>query len=149
MTLTHTDRVEMLKQISQSYLELDRLLSAISDDALSTPGACGNWSGKDVIAHLGNWEDVLREHLTAIDDGNPTEWPTANRHTDEVNDEMLEPYHALSVSEVREQFKDAHFALMETLEESPSVDPVRALAVTRRHFQTHMADLARLATSKP
>ena len=149
MTLTHTDRVEMLKQISQSYLELDRLLAAISDDALSRPGTGGAWSGKEVLAHLGNWDDVLREHLVSLDDGQATEWPTANRHTDEVNEEMLEAYRPLSVAEVREQFKDAHFALMETLEVSPSVDSARALAVTKRHYETHMADLAALASPTP
>jgi uncharacterized protein (TIGR03083 family) len=134
----------MLKEISQAYLDLDRLLAQIPDAALERPGTCGDWSGKEVVAHLGNWEDVLREHLVQQDAGQPAEWPTAARPNDEVNEEMLAAYRALSVAEVRDQFRDAHFALMDVLESSPSVEPRRAVAVTKGHYEAHRADLGRL-----
>lgn len=149
MTLTTTDRIAMLNEISEAYLELDRLLAALPDAALDRPGTDGAWCGKEVVAHLGNWEDVLREHLNGLDDGQQPQWPTANRHTDEVNDEMLEAYRALSVAEVREQFRDAHFALMDTLESSAAVDPARAIAVTKRHYRAHWDELAELARQSP
>lgn len=144
MTLTRTDRIAMLKEISQAYLDLDRLLSRIPDEALERPATCGGWSGKEVVAHLGNWDDVLREYLVQQDNGRAAIWPTATRANDEVNDELLAAYRALSAGEVREQFRDAHFALMGVLETSPSVEPARAVAVTKRHYETHRADLAEL-----
>ena len=144
MTLTHTDRVDMLREITEAYVALDRLLATIPDDALEQPATCGLWSGKEVVAHLGNWEDVLREYLIATDNDDNPQWPTANRHTDIVNEEMLEPYRTLSVSDVREQFRDAHFALMDTLESSPSVDVRRALQVTKVHYDKHIDDLRQL-----
>jgi uncharacterized protein (TIGR03083 family) len=148
LTLTRTDRIAMLKEISQAYLALDRLLAQIPDQALERPNTCGDWSGKEVIAHLGNWEDVLREYLIKQDAGEETGWPTATRANDEVNAELLAAYRALSAAEVRDQFRDAHFALMAVLETSPSVDPARATAVTKRHFESHRDDLAALRPTR-
>jgi hypothetical protein len=97
------------------------------------------------MAHLVNGYFVLRFYLASLFAAHAAAWPTATRPNDLVNEEMLEAYRSLSVAEVREQFRDAHFALMNVLESSPSVDARRAVAVTKGHYQAHQLDLAKLA----
>lgn len=147
MPLPTDDRINMLKQIATAYRDLDQQIEETSSEALERPNTVGEWSGKDLIAHLADWEAVLRDQLAARDAGEPFEWPTANRSEDEVNAEMLERSRSRSLDEVKTYFRDTHFSLMEVLEQSDSVDPAHALNVTKGHYEEHQEDLANLKSS--
>lgn len=46
-------------------------LDAFPKEEISTPGACGYWSAKDLTAHLGSFEVMLAELLDSLLDHKP------------------------------------------------------------------------------
>src|SRR5437588_8394277 len=61
--------VDILKYGQQTVLQT---LEGFPTAALETPGACGTWSVKDIIAHLASYERVLIDILAAFTGGGPT-----------------------------------------------------------------------------
>jgi uncharacterized protein (TIGR03083 family) len=58
------------------------VLAAVDDlpeDAWEHPGVCGDWSIKEIVAHLASYELVLVEVLAGFDGGGPTPYLDAFR----------------------------------------------------------------------
>ena len=49
---------EILTQVIASRVTLTSAIYGLSEDALTMQGAVGYWSVKDVMAHLGRWEEI-------------------------------------------------------------------------------------------
>ena len=60
--------LDVLKYGNQT---VQRALDGLPDEAWQTPGVCGIWSVKDIIAHLSSYESVLTDLLKTIVDGGP------------------------------------------------------------------------------
>ena len=60
--------LDVLKYGNQT---VQRALDGLPDEAWQTPGVCGIWSVKDIIAHLSSYESVLADLLKTIVDGGP------------------------------------------------------------------------------
>jgi hypothetical protein len=58
---------EILAYITASRVALTSAIYGLSEVELTTKGAVGRWSVKDVMAHLGRWEEIcfdeLQKHL--------------------------------------------------------------------------------------
>lgn len=65
--------VDMLKY---GQLTVLRALDGFPESAWETPGACGIWSVKEIIAHLASYEQVLVDVLTTFLGGGPTPYLT-------------------------------------------------------------------------
>ena len=47
---------ELVHALEQSRSDFLKSIAGLSDEQLNQPGACGQWSVKDVLAHLMMWE---------------------------------------------------------------------------------------------
>jgi hypothetical protein len=61
--------VDVLKYGHQTVL---RTLDSLPQTEWETPGVCGTWSVKDIIAHLASYEHMLVDVLTTLLGGGPT-----------------------------------------------------------------------------
>lgn len=61
--------IDILKYGHQTVLHT---LDGLPKTAWETPGVCGTWSVKDIIAHLASYEHVLVDVLITFSDGGPT-----------------------------------------------------------------------------
>jgi hypothetical protein len=61
--------VDILKYGQQTVFQT---LEGFPASALDTPGACGVWSVKDIIAHLASYEEVLVDVLSTFIGKHPT-----------------------------------------------------------------------------
>jgi hypothetical protein len=61
--------VDVLKYGHQTVL---RTLDGLPQTEWETPGVCGIWSVKDIMAHLASYEHMLVDVLTTLLDGGPT-----------------------------------------------------------------------------
>ncbi len=76
------DREELLRTITTAHGKMKQLLDRISDERLQDP-AMGEWTGKDVLAHLAWWHDhsllvieslrAARQPYDAADPANSTD----------------------------------------------------------------------------
>ncbi|HEX8218921.1 MAG TPA: DinB family protein [Chloroflexia bacterium] len=79
------DKATLLNNVRSGRARLDALLAALTDEQLARPGAEGDWSVKDVIAHIAWHEREIVRMLRArsLEDGVASElWglPTHERN---------------------------------------------------------------------
>ena len=147
MAITMNQRITMLQTASRAWLDLSRTLKGLTDGQLLAPNSIGIWSGKDVIAHIANWEQLAAETIDAASAGNANAWrdDAWEDVIDEMNEELLEPWRHASLAEVRQYLDDAHFTLMNLAETAAVVRPDVVVYVTRDHYEQHAEDFVTLS----
>jgi uncharacterized protein (TIGR03083 family) len=65
---------ELLQLVDEAYAAFSSAIAAIHEDTLTTPGTLGEWSVRDVIAHVGADERWMAGQMEALRAGEP---PTA------------------------------------------------------------------------
>ena len=95
-------------------------LEGVPENTWDTPGVCGVWSVKDILAHLASYEQMLCDVLTSISDANaPT---TTLQHlltSEKFNDEQVERRRNQSPAEIRAEYEAAHAKNMELIQQIP------------------------------
>lgn len=92
-------------------------IEGFPETALETPGACGAWSVKDIIAHLASYEEVLIDILSGFAGRHPT--PALDSFIElggSFNDTEVEKRKGRSMREVLDEFNDAHAQVMSLAE---------------------------------
>ncbi|MGH2480158.1 MAG: DinB family protein [Ktedonobacteraceae bacterium] len=95
-------------------------IDGFPETAWETPGACGVWSVKDIIAHLASYEEVLVDVLSGFVGRHPT--PALDKFTElggRFNDIEVERRKRRTVREVLDEFNDAHAQVMSLAERIP------------------------------
>lgn len=64
-------RDELLNELRAARAELLEVLESIPEAERETPGACGEWSLKDVLVHLNHWEGETITLLYTLKRGAP------------------------------------------------------------------------------
>ena len=95
-------------------------IESFPESAWETPGACGVWSVKDIIAHLASYEHVLVDVLTTFVSSNST--PYLSKFTDpggNFNDLEVAARKGKSVKEVLDEFNDTYALVMSLITRIP------------------------------
>lgn len=131
---------EILAHVTASRVALTSAIYGLSETELTTEGPVGRWSVKDVMAHLGRWEEVcfaeLQKHLCG-------EQSTEDyRDALPYNDKWEAELQALSLQQSIELFEKAHylvFGLLSSLKPEQWDGFVRAWTrgSTWHHFEEH------------
>lgn len=77
MSTTMT-KAALLSQIERERLAWEQLLRAVGEERMEQPGATGEWSFKDIVAHLNGWRTRTLNRLEAARSGAepaPPPWP--------------------------------------------------------------------------
>src|SRR6266566_268986 len=71
------DKQQLLKQLEKAWAAIKESYAGLSDSQLPEPGVMGNWSVKDILAHLTTWEEEALKYLPLIITGDalPTSPP--------------------------------------------------------------------------
>ena len=131
---------EILAHIITSRVALTSAIFGLSVDELTAPGAVGYWSVKDVMAHIGHWEEVCLEELRIHLRGERSD--KDYRDAVAFNDQWEAGLQALSLQESIQMFETAHyqlFALLATLQPEQWNGYMRAWipGATWHHFEEH------------
>jgi len=59
-------KAAVIDLIRAKQAELEQVLAPLSEQRMTTPGVAGEWSIKDVVAHVSVWERVLLARLQAV-----------------------------------------------------------------------------------
>ena len=96
-------------------------LEHVPEPAWVTPGVCGEWSIKDIVAHLAPYELVLVDILSDLSGPGPT--PCLDRFLDaqaSFNDAEVAARHGQSIAGVMAELTGAHERILESIAELPS-----------------------------
>ncbi len=130
----------LLAQIEADHADLARLLATLSDEEASRPHRLGDWSAKDLLAHLIGWEAKGIEALTAIaEERTPEKAP----ETESFNAASVQDRHGASWADLRAEFDSTNRTLLDLARALPEAAWQRRRTtfwlrgVTIDHYQEH------------
>jgi hypothetical protein len=114
------DRVQLLKRVDQAWQALLASYEGLSEPEMSRPGAVGDWSIKDIIAHVTWWEEEALTHLPVILEGSrPPRYSVKYGGIDAFNALMHERKAGLSLAEALQARDETHSRLVKYLQAVP------------------------------
>jgi hypothetical protein len=135
----------LLAQIEAGHADLSRLLGTLSDEEAARPHRLGDWSAKEILAHLIGWEAKGVEALSAIGEERT---PERAPETDAFNAASVQDRHGASWAELRAEFDRTNRTLLDLARALPEAAWQRRRttlwlrAVTIDHYQEHRPHFA-------
>ena len=117
---------ELLDWLRGEYHQWEAFLDQIGLARMDQPGVNGDWSMKDVVAHLTGWNRRLVDRLQAAGRGEPeppSHWPEHLQTEDEINAWIYETNRERSVHEILSETQQVFQHLLTVIEGLP--DEVR------------------------
>jgi hypothetical protein len=116
----NVDRSQLLKRLDRAWEALKASYVGLSDAELMEPGVTGDWSVKDIIAHVTWWEEEAQTHLPLIlAGGKPPRYSVRYGGIDAFNTQMAEQKRKLSLSEVLRERDETHHRLIDFIQSVP------------------------------
>jgi hypothetical protein len=126
------EKSELLNWLQEEYQGWEALLDQIGPTRMDQPGVNGDWSMKDIVAHLTGWNRWLVARLQAAGRSEPEPappWPAHLQTDDEINAWIYESNHGRPVREVLDESRQVFRQLLDAIEELPQdveIDQVQA-----------------------
>ena len=127
------DRRQLLQRLETAWGAFEDSYAGLSDAQLMKPGVTGDWSVRDILAHVSTWEEEALTHLPLIlQGGTPPRYSAKYGGIDAFNARMTEAKAGLSLSEVRRQLDEIHRRLIDFVREAPEDQLGRETRFRRR-----------------
>jgi hypothetical protein len=119
MTISRDGASRLLRSVDSAWAALEESYAGLPDSWLTEPGVMGEWSIKDILAHVTTWEAEALKHLPLIiEGGRPPRYVTYGG-IDAFNAQMAEQKRGLSLAEVRAQLDETHRRLLDFIRSAP------------------------------
>ncbi len=107
--------------LKYGHQTVHQTLNSFPATAWEQSGACGEWSVKDIIAHLASYEQVLVDIVTSFTAKDST--PTLDRFIEmgsQFNDYEVNKRKEKTMKDVLQEFNEAHSAVLSLLVAIPA-----------------------------
>lgn len=122
----------LLSRLGKAWAALKESYAGLSDSRLTEPRVTGDWSVKDILAHVTTWEGEALKHLPLIIAGGRPPRYVRYGGIDAFNAKMTEEKRGLSLAEVLQQLDDTHARLIDLVERTPEAQVTRDTRFRRR-----------------
>ncbi len=127
------DRSQFLKRLDKAWGILKASYADLSDSELMEPGVTGEWSIRDIIAHVTWWEEEALTHLPLIlAGGRPPKYSVKYGGIDAFNAQMTQHRRNLSLSTVLRQRDETHCRLIDFIQSVREEQFIRETRFRRR-----------------
>ena len=116
------DRQELLANLEAGRERLEAALARVDPTQRMEPGLHDLWSVKDLLAHLGWWEQRVVDIYDALLHNRTSDPALAETPIDELNRQALAENAARSWDEVQNNEKNSYHALVTLAETAPETD---------------------------
>jgi hypothetical protein len=114
------DRRQILKRLGQAWGTLQASYAGLSAAELLEPGVTGDWSVRDILAHVTTWdEEALRFLPLIVAGGTPPRYSVTYGGIDAFNARMTAAKSELSLSAVLRLMDDTHRRVIALIEAAP------------------------------
>lgn len=113
---------ELLNWLQEEYHQWEEFLDQIGPTRMEQPGVNGDWSMKDIVAHLTGWQPRVNANLQAAQRGEPEPpppWPAHLQTDDEINAWIYESNRRRSLREVLDESRQVFQHLFNVVEGLP------------------------------
>jgi hypothetical protein len=127
----NTSKAQLLSDLRDEQARWEALLRDIGEEHMTQPVAAGEWSIKDIVAHLTGWRRRTVERFRAAlrhESAPPPPWPAHLRTDDAINAWIYAANRDRPLADVLRDSRDVFAQLVETLDAFPEVelrDPAR------------------------
>ena len=126
-------RIQLLKRLDTAWRALAQSYAGLPDAQLLEPGVTGDWSVKDIIAHVTWWEEEALTHLPLVlAGGRPPRYSVTHGGIDAFNATMTARRKDLSLAAVLRQRDEVHRRLVALIERAPEGQLTRETRFRRR-----------------
>jgi hypothetical protein len=135
------EKSKLLIRLRERYLQWEALLDEISPARMEQPGVNGEWSMKDLVAHLTGWHRRQLATLRAAQRSEPEpvpHWPAHLQTEDEINSWIYGSNHGHSVQEVLDEMQQIFQELFAVIEDLP--DDVRIEKIEPEFYLVWIGD---------
>jgi hypothetical protein len=144
-------RRQLLERLDRAWVAFKASYAGLSEKELREPGVTGQWSIRDIIAHVTTWDEEALQHLpTILDGGKPPRYSLTYGGIDRFNALMTTKNMELSLFEVLRQLDDSHRRIIELIERVPAEQLTGDARFRRRlrldtygHYPKHAAAIRR------
>jgi uncharacterized protein (TIGR03083 family) len=127
------DRQQLLNTLDQAWAALKESYAGLSDAQLTAPGVMGEWSVKDILAHVTTWEEEALQNLPLlITGGRPPRYAIQYGGIDAFNALMTDQKRGLALAEVLRRLDATHRQLIAYLQRVPEEAFTRETRFRRR-----------------
>ena len=113
------NKQQLLKQLEKAWTAIKESYAGLSDSQLTESGAMGNWSVKDILAHVTTWEEEALKYLPLIITGGMPPRYIQYGGIDAFNAKMTEQKRGLALSDVMKQLDETHRRLIDYIRSVP------------------------------
>jgi len=128
-------KAELIEHIQTNHDILEQSLATISEKEMTQPGVAGEWSVKDVLAHLMDWEQRLLEWYQAGLRGETPELPASGMtwaNLAELNEQIYQKHLRHSLAALMEAYQQSYRHILETVKAMPERDLAGRFAWTKK-----------------
>jgi hypothetical protein len=147
MSMTDSERNDVLAEIDAAYLRLTAVLDSLSSEEMQRPDTVGSWSGKDLLSHIAGWEVEGARYLNAINAGQEAVIP-GNDEYDAWNELQVAKTRDWTVDQVRTWFEGAHQDFVHVVRTSGSVWRSIATGLSSHHFDEHIGQFRSIQSGR-
>ena len=106
--------------LENSNLLVIQAIDGLTETAWDIPGACGEWSVKDIIAHLASYEHVIADVLNTFLDSEPTPYVLRwIKQPTEFNKTEVEARRYQTAQHVEDEYQDMQVQATSLLQQIP------------------------------
>lgn len=135
MSRTSDPLSRLLTTLDAAWTAFQDSYAGLADEQLLEPGVTGEWSVRDVMAHVSWWEVEALKHLPVIlASGRPPRYSTTYGGIDAFNAQMAEEWRDRSLVDVRHRLLATHRRLVDYLHQVPP-DHLRSGTRFRRRLR--------------
>jgi len=112
----------MVGKLRTERRRLEQNIAGLSPEEMVQPGVVGEWSVKDVLAHLADWEAHMPVWIATARRGEPVETPEPGltwKQLDVLNQRVYEAHRDQPLDDVLAYFRDTHRRFMDMVENMP------------------------------
>lgn len=144
-------RQQLLARLDKAWRGFKESYAGLPEPDLLQPGVIGDWSIRDIIAHVTTWEEEALKHLPLVQTGGrPPRYSVTYGGIDAFNALTTERKKHLSLTGVLQQQEDVHQQLVALIERTPEEDLASGSRFRRRlrldtygHYPKHAAAIQR------
>src|SRR5688500_13115254 len=118
-------KTTFLAELQREQEQWEALLAQIGESRMDQPGVAGEWSIKDIVAHLTGWRRRTVARLQAGQRGEPeppTPWPAHFQTDDEINAWIYKTNRDRPVHEVLDDSRQVFQQLVAAIETFPEAE---------------------------
>lgn len=123
-----------LARVNTSWQALLDTIAAVPGERMHEPGATGEWSVKDILAHVAVWDDIQVDKIKLLVNGAQLpQWEGFQA----INDREHAARSGWTLDQASTEMHAAHERVLAALRTVPDIDPAQIKDDTWGHYDEH------------